>query len=95
MKKRKRIGFTNKLAIYLLVLIGLDLIGGFYLAVKSINAQYLGGLACWTIVSTPIGTSATIVLNSIVNKSKAENTNNGKGIVFAAAEKTNFTSPEI
>nr|DAT25257.1 MAG TPA: hypothetical protein [Caudoviricetes sp.] len=77
-------------------MIGLDLIGGFCLAVKSIEAQYLGGLACWTVVSTPIGTAATIVLNSIVNKSKAENSNNGKGIVYAAAESCGFNnSPEI
>lgn len=87
-------GFTNKLACAIIVLVSLDLIGGFFLAYLSIKAQYTGALACWTIVSTPIGALATYVLKPIVDKSKAENTEGG--IIYEAAKATNFTkSPKI
>lgn len=91
----KRIGFTNTLACVIVLLIALDLIGGFYLAVESIKTNYMGSLVCWTVVSTPIGTAATIVLAKIVDKSKAENTDNGKGIKYASAEAKNFSKPTI
>lgn len=94
-KHLKRLGFTNRLALYIMILVALDLVGGFYLAIKSIETGYTGALVCWTVVSTPIGTCATYVLNKVVDKSKAENTNNGKGIKYAAAESINFNSPPI
>lgn len=49
----------------------------FYLAVKSINADYSGPLACFTVVFTPIGSMLGITLTAVVNKNKAENTLNG------------------
>lgn len=91
-----KLGFTNRLAVYIIILVALDLIGGFYLANKSIDNAYLGALACWTVVSTPIGTCATLVLNKIVIKSDHENSDNGKGIKYAAAEAKGFdASPPI
>lgn len=93
--KRKRIGFTNLLAIFLLLFLVAGLAGGFYLAVLSIKYQYTGALACWTIVFTPIGTMIGIVMNSIVNKSKAENSGpNGEGIKFAAAQAAGFVETD-
>ncbi len=80
------------------------LAGGFYLALKSIEYQYTGALACFTVVFTPIGTAIGIVLNSIVHKSETENRGaNGEGIKFAAAQAAGFVqaddvvedSPEI
>lgn len=47
--------------------------GGFYLARMSIQYQYVGALACWTVVFTPIGTAIGVVLGKIVDKNKAEN----------------------
>lgn len=92
----KGLPFTNKLALYVLLLVTLNLGGGFVLAVLSIKYQYMGALACWTIVSTPIGTCATIVLGKIVNKSKAENTRGGIKYMKAEAETKEFIeSPKI
>lgn len=89
--RRKRIGFTNWLAIFLLLFLTAGLAGGFYLAVLSIKYQYTGALMCWTVVFTPIGTMIGIVINSVVNKNKAENTaGNGDGITFAAAQASGF-----
>ena len=90
-RRRKRIGFTNWLAIFLLLFLTAGLAGGFYLAVLSIKYQYTGALMCWTVVFTPIGTMIGIVINSVVNKNKAENTaGNGDGITFAAAQASGF-----
>ena len=85
------IGFTNRLAIYLVLMLVFGLIGGFYLAIKSITYNYAGALLCYTVVFTPIGTACSIVLNSIVGKSKAENLSaDGTGIKFATAQAENF-----
>ena len=55
----------------------------FYLAVESIRTQYLGSLACWTVVFTPLGMGIDIVLNSIVKKNMQENTGgDGEGIRY-------------
>lgn len=90
-KKRQKLGFTNRLAIYLVLLLTAGLAGGFFLAWKSIQYQYMGALACFTVVFTPIGTAIGIVLNSIVKKSDHENTGaDGEGIKFAAAKATGF-----
>lgn len=81
------IGFTNRLATYLVLLLFLGLAGGFILAVLSIKYQYTGALACWTIVFTPIGTALGVVLVRIVDKSRDENTGaDGEGVKFAAAK---------
>lgn len=96
----KHIGFTNRLAVYLVLTLFFGLSGGFVLAVLSIKYQYTGALACWTVVFTPIGTALGIVLAKIVDKSKAENTGatekEGEGIKYAAAKATGFSdSPPI
>lgn len=94
---RRRLGFTNRLAVVLVVLLALGLAGGFVLAVMSIRHSYTGALACYTVVFTPIGTGLTIVLNSTVRKSTIENTaGDGTGVVYAAAQAAGFTdSPPI
>lgn len=81
--KGKGIGFTNKLAIALVVFLGTGLVGGFVLAWKSIDCGYMGALACYTAVFAPVGTAVGIVLGKVVDKSKAENTEGG--IIYAAA----------
>lgn len=94
----KEMGFTNRLAMYLLVFLLLGLAGGFVLAVLSIRAQYTGALMCWTVVFTPIGTAVGIVLGKIVDKSREENTGaDGEGIKYAAAKAADFSvaSPPI
>lgn len=97
--KRKPLGFTNWLAVCLMLLLAAGLAGGYRLAVLSIHAQYSGSLLCWTVVFTPIGTALSFVLGKVVEKNKQENTDSdGKGIVFAAAEAQGFSSvdsPEI
>lgn len=92
------IGFTNRLALYLVFLLFVGLAGGFILAVLSIRYQYTGALMCWTVVFTPIGTAVGLVLGKIVDKSKEENTSAaGDGIVYAAAQANGFSreSPPI
>ena len=85
------LGFTNRLAFYIILLLAAGLAGGFYLAILSIQYSYTGALACWTVVFTPIGTACTIVLNKIVHKSTVENTSaDGDGIKYAAAKANNF-----
>lgn len=80
------LGFTNRLAIYLVVVLVLGLAGGFVLALLSIKYQYMGALACYTVVFTPMGTAISIVLAKVVNKSKEENTGaDGEGISYAIA----------
>ena len=77
----KNLGFTNRLALYIMLFLAAGLAGGFYLAVKSISTGYTGALMCWTVVFTPIGTACSIVLSRIVDKSRAENTSaDGEGI---------------
>lgn len=91
-RTRKRLGFTNAMALLLIILLAAGLTGGFVLAVMSIRHQYTGALACYTVVFTPIGTAISIVLAHIVDKSKAENSGpNGEGIVFAAAKASGFS----
>lgn len=88
----ERLGFTNCLAVLLVLLLLIGLVGGFILAVLSIKYQYTGALACWTVVFTPIGTAISIVLVRIVDKSRAENTSaDGEGIKYAAAKAVQFT----
>lgn len=90
-KHFKGLGFTNRLGIYVLMFLAVGLIGGFYLAVKSISLGFTGSLMCWTVVFTPIGTATSLVLGKIVDKSKAENTGaDGEGIKFAAAKANGF-----
>ncbi len=93
------IGFTNAMAVFLILLLAVGLVGGFYLAVLSIRYQYTGALLCWTVVFTPIGTGISLVLAKVVDKSKEENTGaDGEGIKFAAAKAADFaskTSPPI
>ncbi len=89
--KKKRLGFTNSLAIYIMLLLAAGLAGGFYLALRSITYGYTGALMCWTVVFTPIGTACGIVLSRIVDKSRAENTGaDGEGVKYAAAKANGF-----
>jgi len=82
----KGLSFTNRMALYLIIILAVGLLGGFILAMRSIEYQYTGPLTCWTVVFTPIGTACSIVLAFIVNKSKAENTSaTGDGIKYALA----------
>ena len=92
-----RLGFTNTLALLLVLLLFLGLAGGFLLAVMSIRYSYTGALACYTVVFTSIGTALSVVLARVVDKNRAENTGaDGKGIVFAKAEASGFQdSPPI
>lgn len=94
-KKRQGIGFTNRLAVYLMLFLATGLVGGFILARMSIQYQYMGALACYTVVFTPVGTAVGIVLGKIVDKSRAENTGaDGAGIKFAAAQAARFGQSE-
>lgn len=90
-KRRHKLGFTNRLAVYIVLMLAAGLIGGFYLAILSIQSSYTGALACYTVVFTPIGTACSIVLARVVDKSRDENTGpNGEGIKYAAAAAMNF-----
>ena len=77
LKHLDKIGFSNRLSIYILFFLFIGLVGGFYLAIKSIQSGYLGSLLCWTVVFTPIGTMASVAVGKVVDKSKAENTVGG------------------
>lgn len=91
LKHFKKLGFTNRLALYIILFLVAGLAGGFYLALKSITYGYTGALMCWTVVFTPIGTAVSIVLSKIVDKSKAENTSaDGDGIKYAMAKANGF-----
>ena len=82
----KSLGFTNRLAVFIMLFLAVGLCMGFYLANKSIVYGYTGALVCFTIVFTPLGTALGIVLNSVVAKSRAENSGgNGDGIKYALA----------
>lgn len=85
------IGATNRLAIYIILLLTAGLAGGFYLARLSIMYGYTGALACYTAAFAPIGTACSIVLSRIVHKSETENTSaDGDGIKYATAKANNF-----
>lgn len=73
----KQRGFTDRLAVYCVGLITIGLGMAFYLALLSIDRNYMGSLACFTVVFTPIGTMLGIVLAAVVGKNKAENTEGG------------------
>ncbi len=89
----KSLGFTNRLAVYIIIFLAAGLAGGFILAWKSIGVGYTGALMCWTVVFTPIGTACSVVLSRIVDKSREENTSaDGEGIKYAAAKAQNFNS---
>ena len=88
----KSVGFTNRLAIYMLVFLFLGLVGGFYLGIRSIDAQYMGSLLCWTVVFTPIGTATSLAIGKVVDKSRAENTEGG--IKYDLAMQESFDNPE-
>ena len=91
-----KLGFTNRLAIAILTIIALGFLGGFYLALKSISTNYLGGLACWTICFTPVSSIGGIVLARVVDKSKYENLSaDGTGLSFAAAQARGFAREEF
>lgn len=90
------LGFTNRLAVYVLLFLAAGLAGGFILAWRSISYAYTGALACWSICFTPIGTAASVVLSRVVDKNRAENTSgNGDGIVFASAQAKGFLKEDI
>ena len=81
------------MAVYILLLITIGLGMGFALAWRSIDMQYMGALACFTVVMTPLNTVCSIVLGKIVDKNRSENTGaDGMGITFAAAQANNFKS---
>lgn len=87
----KAFGFTNCLAVCIVLLLVAGLAGGFLLAWRSITYNYMGALACWSVCFTPIGTVAGIVLNSIVRKSETENSGaDGEGIKYAMAKANGF-----
>lgn len=88
----KSVGFTNRLAVYMLVFLFLGLVGGFYLGIRSIDAQYMGSLLCWTVVFTPIGTATSLAIGKVVDKSRAENTEGG--IKYDLAMQESFDNPE-
>jgi uncharacterized DUF497 family protein len=97
-RKRRffNIGFTNSLAIYIMLFLVIGLIGGFILAWRSIEFGYTGQLLCWTVVFTPIGTACSIVLNSIVRKSEKENLGaDGEGVKYATAKARNFETEDM
>lgn len=77
LKHLDKVGFSNRLSLYILSFLLIGLVGGFYLAIKSIQANYLGSLLCWTVVFTPIGTAVSVAVGKVVDKSKAENTVGG------------------
>lgn len=90
-KQHKKIGFTNTLAIFILLFLFTTILMGFYLAVKSIEYNYLGSLVCFTAAIAPLDAALSIVLGKVVDKNKAENTSgNGDGITFAAAQASGF-----
>lgn len=85
------LGFTNRLAIYVLIFLFFGLLGGFYLAIESIKYGYSGALMCWTVVFTPIGTMVSYSIGKVVDKNRDENTGgNGDGITFASAQAKGF-----
>ena len=86
------LGFTNRLALYILFLLTAGLGGGFYLAVTCIHQGFTSSLACWTVVFTPMSTALSVVLSKVVDKNKAENCGaDGEGVKYAEAKASGFT----
>ena len=95
LKHMKSLGFTNRLAVYILLFLAAGLAGGFYLALKSIAYGYTGALMCWTVVFTPIGTAVSIAISRVVEKNRDENTSaSGDGITYASAMAKGFVQEE-
>ena len=91
----KNIGFTNRLALYCVLFLALGLGMGFYLAIESIENQYVGSLVCFTAALAPIGTMISVVLGKVVDKNRDENTGgNGDGITFATAKASGFSQTQ-
>lgn len=86
------LGVTNRMALYLILLLTAGLAGGFVLAWRSISYQYMGALACYTAVFAPMATALSIVLGKVVDKNRAENVNGEMGIVFASAQAKDFNN---
>lgn len=78
-----KIGFTNKMNVFILSLLTTYIFMSFVLAWFSIREQYMGALACWTACTSPLGVVLGLVINTSVKKSQAENTGaNGEGIRY-------------
>lgn len=76
-------GFTNKMAVWLVGILVGSLVMSFILAVLSITHEYMGALVCWTAFAAPLEVGINIVLTATVRKSQAENTSdNGDGIRY-------------
>lgn len=92
---KKKVGFTNFLAVYLVILLTIGLFMAYKLAKDSIIYNYMGQLLCFTVVFTPLGTALSLVLGKIVDKSKAENVSgDGTGIKYAQAAASGFLDTE-
>lgn len=88
----KSIGHTDRLSIYILFIIIVTILMGFYLAVESIKYNYTGALICFTAAIAPLDAALSFVLGKVVDKNKAENTGgNGDGIKFAIAQASGFS----
>ena len=88
----KKLGFTNRLALYLTLFLALGLTGGYQLAVLSIQMDYVGSLICWTAIFSPLGIGVSVVLARVVDKNRDENTSSdGDGIKYAQAKAMDFT----
>ena len=85
------IGFTNRMAVYLILLMAAMMAGGYHLARLSIGYGYVGQLLCYTVVATPMGTAMAAVLGKITDKSKAENTEGG--CKYAAGLRSGWQKP--
>ena len=87
----KKLGFTNRLALYLTLFLALGLAGGYRLAVLSIQMDYVGSLICWTAIFSPLGIGVSDVLARVVDKNRDENTSSdGDGIKYAQAKAMDF-----
>lgn len=94
--KRPRLGFSNRLALYVMLFLAAGLAGGFFLAILSIKYQYTGALMCWTVVFTPIGTAVSLIPHFVVHKSTVENSGaDGEGIKYATAKAHNFCEGSV
>ena len=102
--KKKKLGHTDKLSLYILIVICVTILMGFYLAIQSIRYNYTGALICFTAAIAPLDAALSFVLGKIVDKNKAENmSGNGDGIKFVAAQasmaaeqnNSNIASPQI
>ena len=82
------------MALYILALLTVCIFLSFILAVLSIKYGYMGALACWTVCFSPIGTVLGFVINSTVNKSKAENLGPG-GVGIRYTQITGEEEPTI